>query len=463
MKLEQLVLTLMTVGIVGAVWFLYAKLTGTRDQRSTSPEPGNVETGTSPTIRDPITSAPSISTSERAAAEPIVYAFVDLETTGLDCVNDRIIEICVFNMVVGNASHDGKRSLINPERSLTPFISELTGITDEMLKDAPGEDHLKEFFDFIGRNTVVAYNAQFDMGFLRAAAKRLGLSFDNSSLCVMERLRKECPNLRSYKLGNACEAFGIEVDGDAHRAEHDVKKALFLWNAINRGEKPNQSFLRADPYAPEYGVYGHYRNDGLLFYVWTARNGESTIPDRDSTWSIYVEKHLDGEYEIRCLTAGVGLQQAIEIKDQLLADHADTLVNRVNPYRDVIRENFAHYERLKASWNDDKNKGKELERTDPSAAVEHYKNALVWLNEAADLLLEKGLFGQVVHDLNRQAHGGEALRILDRISLLLCKAKHHDEADKIANGVFEKYPSVVDLKAAGTITKRIGKGLAAEI
>ena len=106
---------------------------------------------------------------EKPAAEPQSrqsVIFVDVETTGLDPAVDRITEICVIRVVLGQSEHNGKRTLINPSMSIPQAVVQLTGITDEMVKDAPTEECLREYFDFIGNDPVYAYNADFDMRFL---------------------------------------------------------------------------------------------------------------------------------------------------------------------------------------------------------------------------------------------------------------------------------------------------------
>lgn len=153
------------------------------------------------------------------------------------------------------------------------------------------------------------------------------------------------------------------------------------------------------------------------------------------------------------------MSAAISVKDQYLADHPKTLLNRINPHRGIVLESYEAYEELKASWNAYRNKAKELEISDPKTAIAYYQRALCELNQTAGLVLEEGLYGQVVAEMNRQAPGGDALKILDRISLLLCKAKRHHDADATAKDVFEKYPRLINSKGAEVIMKRIAKGI----
>lgn len=455
---SDVIFIVVILAIVAVGWLTYSKRKPTE---TPSAQPN--ESHDTALIRQAtqVAEGPTLSKKPETARSPLSCAFVDLETTGLDPQNDRIIEICVFVITEKATSHDGKGTLVNPGRPLTPFIIELTGITDEMLATVPGEECLHEYFDFIGDRPVYAYNAEFDMGFLKAAARRLGRPFNNHAVCIMERVKAEHPNLRSYKLGEVCKAFGLEIDAVGHRAEGDTRRAVFLWNAVNTGKQPDPSAVRLNRNAREYGVYGHYTQDGVLFYIWTARNGEPTAPDSDYVWSEYVEKRLRGQYDVRCLRGGVTFDDAIAIKDEILAEHATTLLNRVNPHRRVLEDRYLEYEKLRSSCTESRIKGKALEASEPAAALKHYQESLAALNTYVTIVFEEGHFGEVTQDLNRQAHGGEAVKILDRISLLLCKEKRYEEANEIAHQVFTAYPRAACSKAAATITKRIAKGVKA--
>lgn len=281
MSVESFVLTAIAIAIVIIGWARYSKQKQLKSGAGRLAPPHFIAPAPIPGNLDPATTLSS-RTSGGGVVEPtIAYAFVDLETTGLDRENDRITEICVVVITHGATTHYGKSTLVNPGRPLSPFITNLTGITNEMLADKPGEECLRDYFDLIGEHTVYAYNAKFDIGFLQAAARRLGVTFTNRSECVMERVKAVHPNLRSYKLTDVCTSFGIDVAGDAHRAEGDVRRAFALLSAVNSGEKPAQSSVRVDINSPNYGVYGHFTTAGVLFYIWTARNGEPTTPGRD--------------------------------------------------------------------------------------------------------------------------------------------------------------------------------------
>lgn len=156
----------------------------------------------------------------RFTDEIIVF---DLETTGTAPKNDRIIEFGAVKLR-GLKPVDSFSSFCDPKCELTEFISGLTNITDDMLKGAPSEaDALKAFMEFCGDSPLlVAHNADFDCGFIKAAAERAGISFNFSSLDTVVMSQKLLPELEKHKLDHLAKHFGIEDFGH-HRACNDAQ------------------------------------------------------------------------------------------------------------------------------------------------------------------------------------------------------------------------------------------------
>ena len=101
------------------------------------------------------------------------FVFFDFETTGLSPRTDRVIEIAALRVGRAGKVIGSFESLIRIDRALSPFITKLTGISDEMLADQrPAKAVMPEFLEFIGNRVVVSYNIPFDMGFLRACGGR---------------------------------------------------------------------------------------------------------------------------------------------------------------------------------------------------------------------------------------------------------------------------------------------------
>ena len=101
----------------------------------------------------------------------------DIETTGLKVDREAITEIGAVVLKNGEIT-DRFQTFVNPNRRLTPEIIGLTGITDDMLKDAPQlKEALTGLFEICGRTPLAAHNAEFDIGFIRAGCGRVGLDF----------------------------------------------------------------------------------------------------------------------------------------------------------------------------------------------------------------------------------------------------------------------------------------------
>lgn len=160
-----------------------------------------------------------------------MYSIIDIETTGGNKNTGRITEIAAFN-------HDGHKvvdsfsTLVNPEMPIPPFIVNLTGITDEMVADAPKfEDIADELERFTSDSTFVAHNVNFDFGFIREEFRRIGRDFKRKRLCTVQLSRETFPDLASYSLGKITDQLGIELNGH-HRAEADAKATIKLFEKI---------------------------------------------------------------------------------------------------------------------------------------------------------------------------------------------------------------------------------------
>lgn len=151
---------------------------------------------------------------------PSDYTVVDLETTGLSPARDSIIEFAAVKIRDGLVV-DQYSTLINPETSICREVTILTGITDEMLQDAPLiEAVLPECIQFIGQDIIIGHNISFDLSFLRPAAHALGLPLDNDYVDTLQLSRRLCPELENHKLCTLQQHFGVE-NQDAHRALSD--------------------------------------------------------------------------------------------------------------------------------------------------------------------------------------------------------------------------------------------------
>ncbi|MCH4083546.1 MAG: 3'-5' exoribonuclease [Olsenella sp.] len=147
---------------------------------------------------------------ENLYALPTSYVAIDTETTGLDFDFCDLIEVGAARVIDGKIT-DTFDSLIHIDYPLDPFITELSGITDDMLKDAPGLDRvISEFSDFAGDSVLMAHYASFDMNFLYEAYKRiLGHPLTNDYVDTLRVARRAFPNLQHRRLTDLCKEFGI--------------------------------------------------------------------------------------------------------------------------------------------------------------------------------------------------------------------------------------------------------------
>ena len=160
------------------------------------------------------------------------YVVIDVETTGGRAPEHRVTEIGAVK-IRGGKIIDEFQTLINPDRPIPPFITGLTGISNDMVKDAPRfEDIAKDFAAFIGPAIFAAHNVNFDYGFIRAEFARMGRNFTAPKVCTCADMRKTHPGFRSYSLKNLCGEFGIEL-GQHHRALCDARAAAELLFRIN--------------------------------------------------------------------------------------------------------------------------------------------------------------------------------------------------------------------------------------
>lgn len=427
---------------LGAAWAVFR-----RKPASRAPEPSNTKA------------------AETAEATPKKYGiFLDVETTGLDPENDRITEICVVRAVYGEKLHDGLCTLINPGRPIPLPVVKLTGITDDMVKDRQGEERLHEFFDFIGDDPVYAYNTDFDMGFLRAAAKRLGRTFNNESRCILEALRRKHPNLRSYKLADACAALGIPEKDVAHRAQGDTVRAIDVWNALVTNRELLPGYLRVsyrdfgdDNDLDDYAVYGHFNQAGECFYVRTVRDEQSPLPDKDNLWQFYTEHILAGKYEVELLEDEITFKKALSVKDKLLKKYKKTALNRVNQWRSVKHREIEKHRALTEQFDALIASGKLIEKERPDEALAGYRKALAVEEDSLDLVLEEGLFGEVAQTYGKAQRCNRLVTAVDRITMVLCREKRYDEAIAAADDLFTRYPGANKFSGAAKIQNRIAK------
>jgi len=223
-----------------------------------------------------------------------MYAIVDIETTGGYAENHRVTEIAIYH-------HDGTRitdafqTLINPGKRIPYFITGLTGIDSEMVKDAPAfEDVAQEVHGWLKDRVFVAHNAHFDYSFLKKEFEDAGVSWSTKKLCTVRLSRKIIPGLESYSLGRLAESLGIRIL-NRHRAGGDAEATARIFDVLlkrdnsgviakalkrNSGETilpPNLPKEEFDKLAAQPGVYYFHDARGQVIYVGKAINIKKRI------------------------------------------------------------------------------------------------------------------------------------------------------------------------------------------
>ena len=167
----------------------------------------------------------SISVVRGRSAEPLDGTFIvfDLETTGLNPASEEITEIAAVRVVEGEI-RDSFQTYVNPHKPIPAEITELTGISDETVADAPDLDKaVPEFLAWAGEGQypLVAHNAGFDMGFLRTACQRLGIEREFTSIDTLEMSRLMLPHMHKFKLNILAKELQVGPF-EHHRASEDA-------------------------------------------------------------------------------------------------------------------------------------------------------------------------------------------------------------------------------------------------
>ena len=152
---------------------------------------------------------------------------LDLETTGLDIKQDKIIEIGMIRFD-GAKVLDTFQTFVNPDRPIPPAVSQLTHITNPMVTNAPRIlDVLEEVSNFVGSDAIVGHNINFDLSFLR----RYKILLKNPFTDTYELASVLLPRAGRYKLSALAETFGIDAEGK-HRAVADCMMTMKLYNKL---------------------------------------------------------------------------------------------------------------------------------------------------------------------------------------------------------------------------------------
>ena len=173
----------------------------------------------------------AIVTDAKGQSIDTTYCVLDLETTGFSAATEKITEIGIMKFKDGEVI-DQFSCFVNPEKHIPQRVSEVTNITDDMVKDAETIDKVfPKMLEFLGDSVIVAHNAGFDVGFLKQNAKRLGYKFDYTYLDTLSLAKDLFPDYKKYKLGKIADNLGIKVEV-AHRALDDVDTTVKVFKVM---------------------------------------------------------------------------------------------------------------------------------------------------------------------------------------------------------------------------------------
>ena len=159
------------------------------------------------------------------------YVAFDLETTGLSVDNDYIIEIGALKVVNGKVQ-DRFMEFVKPPVSITPLITNITGITNEMVAQARDTgDIIRDFVDFCGDNILVGHNIMFDYKFVKKYANEFGFPFEKKGIDTLKLARKCLCGLESKSLECLCKYYDIKNPA-AHRAYYDALSTAKIYHML---------------------------------------------------------------------------------------------------------------------------------------------------------------------------------------------------------------------------------------
>lgn len=222
-----------------------------------------------------------------------MYAILDIETTGGRFNEEGITEIAIYKFD-GHEIVDQFISLVNPEKDIQPFVVNLTGINNGMLKNAPKFFEVaKRIIEITTDCILVAHNADFDNRILTTEFRRLGYDYERQTLCTVELSKHLIPDLPSYKLGRLCRSLGIPVSS-RHRADGDAIATVQLFkllltkdidkdiiqkavNKTNKRKLAPKLLNILDELPNKTGVFYVHNSKGEIIYIGKGRNIRKTV------------------------------------------------------------------------------------------------------------------------------------------------------------------------------------------
>ncbi|MDN3449326.1 PolC-type DNA polymerase III [Planococcus sp. APC 3906] len=227
-----------------------------------------------------------------ALLEEETFVVFDLETTGLSAVYDTIIELAAVKIKGGNII-DKFESFANPHHELSATTIDLTGITDDMVKNAPEvEEVIRKYHEWAGDHIMVAHNAAFDMGFLYVCYKKYGIDKKHATIDTLELARMLHPELKSHRLNTLAKKFGIELT-QHHRAIYDTEATSYLLTHLLK-EAHQKGILYHDQLNDYVGSNDAYKRARPTHCTLLAQNDEGL----KNLFKLVSASHIDYFYRV---------------------------------------------------------------------------------------------------------------------------------------------------------------------
>jgi len=280
-----------------------------------------------------------------------LYAILDIETTGGKYNEEGITEIAIYKFD-GIKVVDQFISLVNPEQPIQPFVVRLTGINNDMLRNAP------KFFEVAKRIVeittgciIVAHNSKFDHRILRLEFRRLGFDFERKTLCTVELSKKLIPGQTSYSLGKLVKALGIPLS-DRHRANGDAQATVKLFKMLMakdlekvilkasvRNEPSRQIDTKLIQIIDELpsitGVYYLHDDEGEIIYIGISKNIRKRINQHFTNDNIKAK-------EVQREVASVSFEATGNELIALLKENEEIKQNKPKYNRALKKSNFSY-------------------------------------------------------------------------------------------------------------------------
>jgi DNA polymerase-3 subunit epsilon len=166
------------------------------------------------------------------------YTIVDIETTGGHASANGITEVAIY-VHDGEKVIDSYQTLVNPDQNIPYYIMGLTGISNEMVRDAPRFWEVADrIYDLLNGNIFIAHNVNFDYSFLKSELANCGFELNTNKLCTVRLSRKIFPGLASYSLGKICGYLDIKIE-NRHRADGDAVATVKLFELLLANDEAN--------------------------------------------------------------------------------------------------------------------------------------------------------------------------------------------------------------------------------